>query len=86
MYTGSAANATSHAAALAQMVELTGTDAVSVVTPSLIMQCQDELHGDYRTIAAATKEPVLLTCNLRQLESIFPSIWRPDLHNRTILW
>lgn len=63
VYAGTGATTTREAVALTRMAEAAGADAVSVITPSFITPSQDELYEHYRTIAAATRLPVLLYSN-----------------------
>ncbi|MBN1152318.1 MAG: 4-hydroxy-tetrahydrodipicolinate synthase [Dehalococcoidia bacterium] len=63
VYAGTGAATTRDTVALTRMAEATGADAVSVITPSFITPSQDELYEHYRTVAAATKLPVLLYSN-----------------------
>ena len=63
VYAGTAAVSTREAIALTRTAEKIGVDAVSVLTPFFINPNPDELFEHYRSIAAATKLPVLLYTN-----------------------
>jgi 4-hydroxy-tetrahydrodipicolinate synthase len=63
VYAGTAAVTTREAIDLTQRAEAIGVDAVSVLTPYFINPNDEELYQHYRTIAEATKLPILLYSN-----------------------
>ena len=48
---------------LAKIAEKVGVDALSVLTPMFVSQTQEEVETFYRTVAAATKLPVIIYNN-----------------------
>lgn len=63
VYAGTAAVTTREAIDLTQRAEAIGVDAVSVLTPYFVNPNNEELYQHYRSIAEATKLPILLYSN-----------------------
>jgi len=63
VYVGTGAITTREAIALTEMAEASGADAVSVISPYFIRPSEGELFDHYRSIAKATRLPVLLYNN-----------------------
>jgi 4-hydroxy-tetrahydrodipicolinate synthase len=63
VYAGTGAVTTRETIALTKMAEAAGVSAVSILTPFFIRPNEDELFEHYRTIAKATRLPVLLYNN-----------------------
>jgi 4-hydroxy-tetrahydrodipicolinate synthase len=63
VYAGTGAVTTREAVALTKMAEEAGVSAVSILTPFFIRPNEEELFEHYRTIAKATRLPVLLYNN-----------------------
>ena len=63
VYAGTGAVTTREVIALTKMAEATGVSAVSILTPFFIRPNEEELFEHYKTIAKATRLPVLLYNN-----------------------
>src|SRR5438132_6811396 len=59
VFAGTGAETTREAVRLTRMAEKEGADGVSVITPYLVNQNQQEIPDHYRRIAESTKLPVL---------------------------